>query len=91
MPLLTWQLWLARFLVNDCPQPLQKSVTNLTPGRVAQSMGGVFAAIGTPAQPPKSRGKSPGWPTGQPRNLKIRCPIVKKGTARQKKQQSKSA
>ena len=91
MPLLTWQLWLARFLVNDCPLPWQKSVTNLTPGRVAQSMGGVFAAIGTPAQPPKSRGKSPGWPTGQPRNLKIRCPIVKKGTAKQKKQQSKSA
>ena len=40
MPLLTWQLWLARELVNDCPLPWQKSVTNLSPGRVAQSMGG---------------------------------------------------
>ena len=68
MPLLTWQLWLARDIVNvdaerlvvrHRPLPWQKSVTNLTPGRVAQSMGGVFAAIGTPAQPPKSRGKSP--------------------------------
>jgi len=91
MPLLTWQLWLARTLVNDRPLPWQKSVTNLTPGRVAQSMGGVFAVIGTPAQPPKSRGKSPGWPTGQPRPRKIRCPIVKKCTVKPKKQQSKSA
>lgn len=30
MPLLTWQLWLARELVNDRPLPWQKSVTNLT-------------------------------------------------------------
>ncbi len=91
MPLLTWQLWLARELVNDRPLPWQKSVTNLTPGRVAQSMGAIFAVIGTPAQPPKSRGKSPGWPTGQPRTRKIRCPIVKKGTYRPQKQHSKSA
>ncbi len=85
MPLLTWQLWLARNLVNDHPLPWQKSVTNLTPGRVAQSMGGVLAAIGTPSHPPKPRGKSPGWSTGQPRRRKIRCPIVKKGTTQQKK------
>lgn len=92
MPLLTWQLWLARELVIDNPLPWQKSIANkLTPGRVAQSVPGVLAAIGTPAQPPKSRGKSPGWPTGQPRRRKIRCPIVKKGTSRPKKQQSKSA
>lgn len=91
MPLLTWQLWLAREQVNDRPLPWQKSVTNLTPGRVAQSMGGVLAAIGTPSHPPKPRGKSPGWFTGQPRRRKIRCPIVKKGTFRPKKQQSNSA
>lgn len=91
MPLLTWQLWLARDLAIDHPLPWQKSITNLTPGRVAQSMGGVFATIGTPAQPPKPRGKSPGWSKGQPRRRKIRCPIVKKCTPRPKKQQSKSA
>jgi hypothetical protein len=76
--------------VGDRPLPWQKSVTNLTPGRVAQSMGGVLAAIGTPSHPPKSRGKSPGWSTGQPRPRKIRCPIVKKSTTRTKKQQSQS-
>jgi len=91
MPLLTWQLWLARELVIDRPLPWQKSVTNLTPGRVAQSMEGVLAAIGTPSHPPKPRGKSPGWSTGQPRRRKIRCPIVRKSTVRPKKQQSKLA
>jgi hypothetical protein len=54
-------------------------------------MGAIFAVIGTPAQPPKTREKSPGWPTGQPRPRKIRCFIVKKGMTRPKKQQSKSA
>ena len=49
MPLLTWQLWLAREIAIDNPLPWQKSiVNNLTPGRVAQSIAGVLAAIGTP-------------------------------------------
>ena len=42
MPLLTWQLWLARLLVIDHPLPWQKSVTNLTPGRVAKVFGRGF-------------------------------------------------
>ncbi|WZF20144.1 hypothetical protein WKK05_12905 [Nostoc sp. UHCC 0302] len=54
-------------------------------------MGGIFAAIGTPAQPPKPRGKSPGWKTGQPRTRRIRYPIVKKTTTRPRKQQPESA
>ena len=92
MPLLTWQLWLAREIAIDNPLPWQKSiVNNLTPGRVAQSISGVLAAIGTPARPPQPRGKSPGWPEGQPRSRRIRYPTVKKGTAKQKKQLSKSA
>jgi hypothetical protein len=92
MPLLTWQLWLAREIVIDNPLPWQKSIVNqMTPGRVAQSMPGVLAAIGTPAQPPKSRGKSPGWPEGQTRSRRIRYPTVKKGTTKQKQQQPKLA
>ena len=91
MPLLTWQLWLARGVVSDRPLPWQKSITNLTPGRVAQSMAAVLATIGTPSLLPKPRGKSPGWSTGQPRPRKIRCPIVKKGTTRRKKQHLQSA
>ena len=82
MPMITWELWLARDLVSDNPLPWQKSIDKLTPGRVAQAMGGILAVISTPANPPKPRGKSPGWKTGQPRQRRIRYPIVKKGTRR---------
>lgn len=54
-------------------------------------MGGVFAAIGTPAVSPKPRGKSPGWTTGRIRLRRIRYPTVKKTTPRPKKEQPKSA
>lgn len=67
MPLMTWELWLARDIVTDNPLPWQKFLDKLTPGRVAQSMGGVFAAIGTPTKAPKPRGKSPGWQAGKKR------------------------
>lgn len=100
MPMISWELWLARDIVCDwlchCPLgnrplPWQKSIHRLTPGRVAQSMGGILAAIDTPAQPPKPRGKSPGWKTGQPRQSRIRYPIVKKRTSRPRKPTPKSA
>jgi hypothetical protein len=90
MPLMTWELWLARDLVSDIPLPWQKQQTTLTPGRVAQALGGVLAVIGTPAQPPKPRGKSPGWPIGEPRQRRDRYPIVKKGNKNLKQRQSHS-
>lgn len=90
MPLLSWELWLARDIVTDNPLPWQKSQLKLTPGRVIQSLGGVLAVIGTPASPPKTRGKSPGWPTGQPRLPRTRYPIVKKGTLKLKHSFKKS-
>ena len=39
IPLMTWQLWLAREIVQDEPLPWQKSLPqeSLTPGRVAQA------------------------------------------------------
>jgi len=57
MPVLTWQLWLAREIVKDNPLPWQKSqeVGHLTPGRVAQSFIGLLAVIGSPAKNPKPR------------------------------------
>ncbi len=58
LPLMTWQLWLARDIVTDNPLPWHKQQPKLSPGRVAQAMGGVLAAIGTPAVAPKPRGKS---------------------------------
>lgn len=91
MPLLSWQLWLARELVSDRPLPWQKSQTQLTPGRVAQSMPTLFMQLGTPAQVPKPRGKSPGWIPGQVRTPRVRAPIVKKRCSKRKKQSQSSA
>ncbi len=47
MPILTWQLWLAKDIVKDYHLPWQKPQTNLTPGRVAQSMLELLVEIGT--------------------------------------------
>ncbi|WP_246163636.1 MULTISPECIES: transposase [Brasilonema] len=91
MPMMTWELWLARDIVADNPLPWQKSLDNLTPGRVAQAMGSIFAVIGTPACSPQPRGKSPGWKTGLPRQRRIRYPIVKKTTTKPRKEQPESA
>jgi hypothetical protein len=67
MPFLTWELWLARTLVEDQPLPWQKSQTQLSPGRVCQSLQNFLVAIGTPTRLCKTRGKSPGWFPGRPR------------------------
>ena len=91
MPFMTWELWLARDIVADNPLPWQKSMAKLTPGRVAQAMGGVLAAIGTPTSPPKPRGKSLGWTPGKARTRRIRYPIVKKTATKPLKEQQKSA
>jgi hypothetical protein len=80
MPLMTWQLWLARDIVRDNPLPWQKTAPKLTPGRVAQSIGAILAVIHTPAKPPKPRGKSPGWKPEQTRQRRINYPVVKKRT-----------
>jgi hypothetical protein len=78
MPLLTWQLWVARPLVTDNPLPWQKPQEHPTPQRVLQGMGGLLTQIGTPARPPKPRGKAPGWPQGKPRKPATRYRVVKK-------------
>jgi hypothetical protein len=64
MPLLSWQLWLARQACIDAPLPWQSAQDKLSPGRVAQAFPVILAAMGTPAQAPKPRGKSPGRAQG---------------------------
>ena len=73
-----WQLFLVRDLVREARLPWQPAQDNVTPERVLQSMGGLFRQIGTPAQPPQPRGKSPGWPKGQRRTRPERHRVVKK-------------
>jgi hypothetical protein len=91
MPLLTWQLWLARAVVADTPLPWQKSLTRLTPGRVAQSFAAILTQVSTPAQVPKLRGYSPGWPVGLVRTPRPFCPTVKKRYSKPQKSKSRSA
>lgn len=74
-----WQLYLARDCVPDQPLPWQAPQQHLTPRRVQQGIWGLFFKIGTPVVPPKTRGKSPGWPTGKPRRRRQPQPVVKKG------------
>jgi hypothetical protein len=73
-----WILFLARTIVADTPLPWQKPQQRLTPQRVQQSLKPIFALIGSPARPPKQRGKSPGWLKGKRRTPKVRHPVVKK-------------
>ena len=85
MPLMSWQLWLARHLVRDAPLPWQKPLTRLSPGRVADAMASLLPQLGSPAVAPKPRGKSPGWQKGRPRKRKPPCPVVRKSYIRKKK------
>ncbi len=91
MPLLTWQLWLARPEVQDCPLPWQKPSPNLSPGRTANAFAPVLVVVGTPAPAPKPRGKSPGWIPGQPRTRRIRYPTVRKRFRKPKANHKKPA
>jgi hypothetical protein len=91
MPLMTWQLWLAKDLVEECHLPWQSSQKNLTPGRVAQSMFSLLVEIDTPANSPKTRGKSPGWKQGEKRSKRKTYPIAKKSHSRAKNSKKKAA
>jgi hypothetical protein len=78
MPLISWELYLAREVVSDCGLPWQKPQAAPAPGRVCQGMGSILAVIGTPAQAPKVRGKSPGWRKGRVRQRRGCHAVVKK-------------
>ena len=73
-----WQLWWARDLVKDTPLPWQPPQATLTPERTRQGLGSLFQQIGTPAQAPQPRGKSPGWQKGRARTRLQRYPVIRK-------------
>jgi hypothetical protein len=85
MPWLSWQLWLAREDCCDHPLPWQSPQEALSPSRVAQAFASILAAIGTPASPPKRRGKSPGRAQGEQPSPRPRYPTVKKRASKRKK------
>ena len=90
MPLLTWQLWFARVACIDFPLPWQSTHDKLSPGRVAQAFPLILATIGTPAQPPKTRGKSPGRAQGHQPPQRPRYPTVKKHASKKPKTNTRS-
>lgn len=77
------QLWLARFLVEQIPRPWERYLpqfkTGLASPSVAQrGFGRIIRQFGTPAQPPKPRGYSPGRVKGVRLRPRERAPVVKK-------------
>jgi hypothetical protein len=77
MPLITWELWLARSWVSDRPLAWQKPQANLSPGRVCQGLPNILVAIGTPTRVCKPRGKSPGWLKGRQRSRRERYDLIR--------------
>jgi hypothetical protein len=77
-----WQIWLARHLVTDRPLPWQHlQPRRLTPERIQQGCPALLATLPVLSRPVQSRGKSPGWPRGQPRVPQQRFPAVKRANA----------
>ncbi len=59
------------------PEPRNTSAAP-SPSDVQRDFGRIMRQIGTPARPPKPRGKAPGRRTGERVVLRVRVPIVKK-------------
>ena len=80
LALALWQLWLARSLVADQRLPWERPLpaSQLTPGRVRRAFAGLFAQLGTPARPPKPRGKAPGRPPGHSPGSRPRHPVARR-------------
>lgn len=76
-----WQLWLARGLVADTRLPWERPLPpdRLTPGRARRGFGDFLASLGTPARPPKPRGKSPGRRLGDRPGPRERCAVHRRG------------
>lgn len=72
------QLVLAPPLVAAVRLPWESSTRPVTPRQVRRAMAGILAILGTPAQAPKVRGKSPGWSKDRVRTPAPRFPVIKK-------------
>jgi len=71
-------LVLARSLVQVHRLPWERATRPVTPQQVRRGMAPILALLGTPARPPKPRGKSPGRAKGATILPAQRYPVVKK-------------
>jgi DDE superfamily endonuclease len=80
LALALWQLWLARPLVADQRLPWERPLpaARLTPGRVRRVFAGLLSQLGTPARPPKPRGKAPGRRPGHCPGPRRRHPVARR-------------
>jgi hypothetical protein len=84
------QLWLAREVAEALPRPweqyLPQSEGQVTsPSAVQRDLGRIIQEIGTPAQPPKHRGNSPGRAKGTRPVRRKRHRVIKKGRKTKKR------
>jgi hypothetical protein len=59
-------------------RPWESKQRPATPQQVRRGMASILCQLGTPAVPPKPRGKSPGWCKGRVRTLATRFAVIKK-------------
>ena len=75
------QLVLARAEAAALRYPWDSQTRPATPRQVRRCMGAILAQLGTPAQPPQPRGKSPGRVQGAKIRPALRYRVVYKGTS----------
>lgn len=79
------QMWLARLLVEAMPRAWERYLPpsdsgEASPAAVQRDLGRIIWEIGTPANPPKPRGKSPGRAKGEQQPPRKRHPVIRKGS-----------
>jgi hypothetical protein len=79
------QLYLARPLAQEVRQPWESKHRELTPQQTRRAMSTILARLGTPAQLPKLRGKSPGRRAGAVLKPVPRYKVIFKATEKGKK------
>jgi hypothetical protein len=78
------QLWLARNVAESLPRPWERYLPEAesktaSPSAVQRDFGRIIRQIGTPAQPPKPRGKSPGRAKGELQPPRKHHMVIEKG------------
>lgn len=76
------QLVLVRPLTEACRYPWEAPGRAATPRQVRRAMGRILTQLGTPAQPPQPRGKSPGRKPGAKVTPAPRYPVIYKNTTK---------
>jgi hypothetical protein len=78
------QLWMARHVAQSLPRPWERSLSTMrscriSPTLVQRDFARIIRQLGTPAQPPKRRGYSPGRRKGMKLRPRPRLKVVVKG------------